>query len=109
MNEAREQGERLADAMIEVISQARWEAKIKSVRELARRAGMSHTALNSRLHGVAKFDTRDIGSLGLVLGLTPVELIERAQAIVAEKSGWSTGEAIPTGFVLDESHPAEDF
>lgn len=94
MNEAREQGELLAAALAEVVEQARWEAKIRSPHDLAIRAGMTHTALYKRLSGEVKINARDLGALAYALGVSPAELVERAQEVVASNSVWSAGPAL---------------
>jgi len=78
MNEARDHAQRVAAELIGIIDQARWDARISSVRELARQAGMTHTALNKRMSGEVVFNVRDLAALGEVLGVTPAELLTRA-------------------------------
>ncbi len=84
MSTAGESGERLAHALIQVVEAARWEAKIKSVRELAARADMTHTSLNARMSGQVVFNARDIGALAHAFDMSPVELIVRAKKLAEE-------------------------
>ncbi len=67
-----------------VIEQARWDAKLRSARALAAAAGMTHTYLNARLAGDIVFTVRDLGALGVALGVDPAELLRRAALIAAE-------------------------
>lgn len=78
MNQPREYGQRLNAAMIEAIDRARWDAKIRSARALAERAGMTHTYLNQRLNGVTPFTVRDLGAIAYALGVTPDDLLMAA-------------------------------
>ncbi|WP_040319997.1 helix-turn-helix domain-containing protein [Aeromicrobium marinum] len=78
MNASRDHALRVAQELIGVIDQARWDARIGSVRELARRAGMTHTSLNKRMSGEVVFNVRDLAALGAAVGVHPAELITRA-------------------------------
>lgn len=82
MNLPREYAQRIADALVDVVEDARWEARISSVRELARRAGMTHTALNKRMNHETPFSVRDLAAVALVLEIHPAELLRLAKARV---------------------------
>ena len=95
MNAAREYAERIADALVDVVEDARWDARIPSIRELASRAGMTHTALNKRMTRTTPFNVRDLAAVAVVLGLHPAELIRRAKAIVDGEDGAVVTEIRP--------------
>lgn len=79
MEDAKTRGTRLSAALAEVVRQARYDARIDSVRKLAQRAGMTHTMLNARLSGKTPFNAYDLGALSVPLGVSPTELVRRAQ------------------------------
>lgn len=87
MNQARDYGEALNAAMIEVIEQARWEQKVRSIRALAEKAGMTHTYLNARLNGATPFSMRDLGALSYALDIPLNALLARVAAGVSTASG----------------------
>jgi len=78
MNDNRDHAQLVAAELITVVDQARWDARISSVRELARLAGMTHTSLNKRMTGQVVFNVRDLAALGGALGVSPAELLRRA-------------------------------
>lgn len=78
MSETRAHAQRVAEELIAVIDQARWDARIASVRELARKADMTHTSLNKRMSGEVVFTVRDLVALGAALGVSSAELLRRA-------------------------------
>ena len=100
MNAARDQGERLATAVIEVVERARWDARIRSVRDLAIQAGMTHTYLYKRMAGKVTMTVRDLGALGAALGIEPAELVRRARALAEARD---IANDRPVFEVLDES------
>lgn len=77
-NANRDRGYAVAAELPRVISDARHDARIDSLRDLARRAGMSHTYLNARMREGWKFTAADIVALGEVMGVGAVELLRRA-------------------------------
>lgn len=81
MNDAKEYGQRVAEAFVAVVENARWEAHIGSIRELARRSGMTHTALNSRMTGTTIFTVRDLAAISIAVEVSAVELVRRAKEI----------------------------
>lgn len=102
MDTAREQGERLAAAMPDVIEQARWDAKIRSARALATQAGMTHTYLNARLSGEVVFTVRDLGALGAALGVDPADLLRRAVALANESDPTESLRAVANKGQIEE-------
>lgn len=86
MNEAREYGERINKAMIQVVEQARWDKRFRSARALADAAGMTHTYLNQRLNGTTNFSVRDLGALAHALGVPIGELLDRALLLASDES-----------------------
>ncbi|KAB2806947.1 hypothetical protein F9L07_28355 [Pimelobacter simplex] len=109
MDAAREQGERLAAAMPAVIEQARWDAKLRSARALAAAAGMTHTYLNARLAGDIVFTVRDLGSLGVALGVDPAELLRRAAEIAALEDEHEEIAAHDSEGTIEEEQEAPEF
>lgn len=109
MNAAREHGERLAEAMPAVIEEARWAAKIRSPRDLALRAGMTHTYLYKRLSGEVIITVRDLGALGVALGVEPDELLRRAAAIVASEEEHEEIAAHDSEGTIEEEQEAPEF
>lgn len=73
--------ERFAAAVAEVVEQARWDARIGSIRELARLSGMTHTALNARANNQTPYTVRDLAALAPHLKLEPAEVLKRARLI----------------------------
>ncbi|MBU2693844.1 hypothetical protein CCO04_01980 [Pimelobacter sp. 30-1] len=88
--------------MPEVIEQARWHAKIRSARALATQAGMTHTYLNARLSGEVVFTVRDLGALGVALGVDPAELLRRAAAFANESDPTDTLQAVANKGQIEE-------
>lgn len=105
VNDARDYGERLAAAMPEVIESARWEAKIRSPRDLAIRSGMTHTSLYKRLNGEVTMTVRDLGALGVALGIEPAELLRRAATLVEEAEDVAAHDSEGT---IEEEQEAPD-
>lgn len=64
--------------------------RITSLRELARRAGMTHTSVNVRLNGDSRtgkkvpINTRDLAALGDALEVDPAQLLSRAARLAVE-------------------------
>lgn len=83
MDTSPEYAHRVARALIGVIDKARWDARIGSLRELSRKADMTHTALNKRMTGQVIFNVRDLVALSAPLGVSASELLRRAQDVVA--------------------------
>lgn len=101
MESTQDYAHRVAHALIGVIDQARWDARIGSVRELARRAGMTHTSLNKRMAGEVVFNVRDLTALGQALDVHPGDLLRRAQAAVED------GTAVDTAGPSDPASSVE--
>lgn len=78
-----------SQAVTRVIEDARWQAHIKSVRELERRAGLSNGYLGTRFDGGTPFNMRDLAKIGPVIGLAPADIVERAERIVGLPPGMS--------------------
>lgn len=76
-----------AQAVARVIEDARWEARIKSVRELERRAGFSNGTLAQRFKEGVPFNVRDLAQVAAVLDVSPGELVLRAERIVGLPPG----------------------
>lgn len=80
MENVRAHAQRIADALVDVIETARWDARISSLRGLAARAQMTHTALNARMRRETPFNVRDLAAVAAALGVEPNELLRRAVA-----------------------------
>jgi transcriptional regulator with XRE-family HTH domain len=78
MTESRVDPERFARAVANVIEELRWEKRIPSKRQLAERAGMTHTYLNKRLDGGQPFDVEDLAKVANAFGVGPEDIIEKA-------------------------------
>lgn len=87
MDNVRAHAQRVADALVDVVDSARWEARISSIRDLAARAEMTHTALNKRMRRETPFNVRDLAAIGRALEIEPNELLRRAVAKVAAENG----------------------
>ena len=74
--------ERFAAAVADVVEQARWEARIGSIRELAGLSGMTHTALNARKAYKTPYTVRDLAALAPALKIEPVEILRRARLLL---------------------------
>lgn len=88
MNDAKIYARRFADAVAEVVEAARWDAHIKSIRELARLSGMTHTSLNKRHTKSTPYTVRDLAAMAPALKVEPMEILRRARERV--------GDAVPT-------------
>ncbi|MBB3040971.1 hypothetical protein [Nocardioides soli] len=113
-----EYGREVNDALPRVIEEARWDARISSVRELARLAGFkSHTLLNQRMRGAVAFTVPDLVAVGRVVGVPAIELLRRAKDVAdgspdpgkAGPLGRPEDEAVDTPFKINERRrPASD-
>ncbi|SDC44790.1 helix-turn-helix domain-containing protein [Nocardioides lianchengensis] len=109
MTSPREYAQRVADALVDVIEDARWQARIGSLRDLATRAGMTHTALNKRMRHETPFNVRDLAAVAAVLDIHPAELLTRAKALVDERASLSLVPGVETDEVVEEiaAHDSE--
>lgn len=77
--------ERFAAAVVQEIWTEMGRQRITSLRELARLAGMTHTAVIVRMNGDSRtgkqvvINVKDLAALGEALGVEPGRLIDRAQ------------------------------
>lgn len=85
--------QRFADAVAEVVEEARWDARIPSIRELARLSGMTHTALNARAKKSTPYTVKDLAVLAPALKVEPLEIVRRARDRL---DGGGTVTAFPT-------------
>lgn len=76
--------QRFAEAVADVVEAARWDARIKSVRELADRTdgGMTHTSLNARFNKRTPFNVRDLAIIAPIIGVEPAEILRRARDLL---------------------------
>lgn len=76
--------QRFSEAVVQEIWNEMGRQRIRSLRELARRAGMTHTSLNARMGIDSRtgkpvvLNVRDIAAIGDALGVEPGALIKRA-------------------------------
>lgn len=76
---------RFSEAVVQEIWNEMGRQRITSLRELARRAGMTHTSINVRMNGDSRtgkqvtLNVRDLAAIGNALGVEPGRLVDRAQ------------------------------
>lgn len=77
---------RFSEAVVQEIWNELGRQRITSLRELARRAGMTHTSVIVRLNGDSRtgkkvvINVRDLAAFGQALGVEPAEFVARAKA-----------------------------
>lgn len=103
---------RFSEAVVQEIWNEMGRQRITSLRELARRAGMTHTAINVRMNGDSRtgkqvtINVRDLAAIGNALSVGPAELVGRAKVAVddelAQRRRKRKGVAVQTDAARDE-------